>query len=92
MRHLPREAALFRDVLGLDAAWQLEHHLLAGIFDMLALVNYKLSGKGEPPKPLTRPGSAPPAKPKRTGPQLDMGAVKAYLEQFLPPPEVTDAY
>lgn len=58
---------------------------------MLALVNHKLSGgKGEPPKPLTRPGNEA-AKPKRRGPQLDMGVVKAYLEQFLPPGEVTDA-
>ena len=45
-------------MLGEDAEWSLTDHLLALVYDALAMANWQRSGKGERPKPLPRPGSS----------------------------------
>lgn len=55
-----------------DALWELEHHLLALIFDTINVANWQRGGgKGGKPKPLQRPGvgkgkGEPVAKNKST--------------------------
>lgn len=44
-----------------DVDWDLEAHLLAGIYDLLAVANWQRGGggAGRRPKPLPRPGDKP---------------------------------
>lgn len=56
--HLPDTSALRREVLGEHAAWDVKAHLLAGIFDVLAVANWQRGGddKAKKPERLERPG------------------------------------
>lgn len=58
VRHSPRTSALAGAVNGEEAAWSLTDHLLAGVYDLLAMGNWQRSGRknSAKPKPLPRPG------------------------------------
>jgi hypothetical protein len=64
IEHLPREAALVREVHGEDAAWGLAEHLLAAAVDQLSTGNWQFAvvhaseqaGTPERPQPIPRPG------------------------------------
>jgi hypothetical protein len=58
VKHLPDTSALRREVLGDHAPWDVQAHLLAGIFDVLAVANWQRGGDENAKKPerLERPG------------------------------------
>ena len=58
VRQSPQDSALHRAVAGPDHIWDLHGHLLAGIFDVLAVANWQRSGVEHAKKPerLQRPG------------------------------------
>lgn len=58
VKHLPDASALRREVLGDQGAWDVKAHLLAGIFDVLAVANWQRGGDENAKKPerLDRPG------------------------------------
>lgn len=60
VRHSPRTSALARAVNGDETTWSLTDHLLAGVYDLLALANWQRAGKKNSPRPrpLPRPGKA----------------------------------
>ncbi|MDP9184818.1 MAG: DUF5361 domain-containing protein [Actinomycetota bacterium] len=58
VKHLPDTSALRREVLGDQSPWDVKAHLLAGIFDVLAVANWQRGGDENAKKPerLERPG------------------------------------
>lgn len=58
VRQSPAGSATHRAVAGPDHAWDLQGHLLAGIFDLLAISNWQRGGDEHARKPerLPRPG------------------------------------
>ncbi|MDN4645357.1 hypothetical protein [Arthrobacter sp. PsM3] len=58
VRQSRRGTALFRAVAGEDGEWDLQNHLLAGVFDLLAAANWQRGGDESAKKPerLHRPG------------------------------------
>jgi hypothetical protein len=58
VKHLPDTSALRREVLGEQGPWGLHGHLLAGIFDLLAVANWQRGGDENAKKPerIERPG------------------------------------
>lgn len=67
-----------------DVDWDLEAHLLAGIFDLLAIANWQRGArKGTPqPKPLPRPGVTPDVVHK--GDAAPISRVKKILSRLNP--------
>lgn len=77
IQHLPRQAALVREMHGGDVEWGLSEHLLAAAVDHLAAANWLFASANTPegtepperPEPVPRPGiaadgsSTPPATP-----------------------------
>lgn len=63
VRQSPPGSAVHRAVTGPDHAWDLHGHLLAGIFDLLAISNWQRGGDEHAKKPdrLPRPGTTEPA-------------------------------
>lgn len=63
VRQSPPGSAVHRAVAGPDHAWDLHGHLLAGIFDLLAIANWQRGGDEHAKKPdrLPRPGITTPA-------------------------------
>lgn len=56
MRHLPRDSATARAILGPAADWSDDTHLLASLLDLTAGANWQRgNGKGPKPKPVQRP-------------------------------------
>ncbi|MFD0902328.1 hypothetical protein [Actinomadura sediminis] len=56
MRHLPRDSATARAILGPAAEWTDDTHLLAHLVDLTSGANWQRGGgKGSKPKPLKRP-------------------------------------
>ena len=54
---LPPDSPLMIHASKGDSVWQLEHQLLAGIYDATAAGNWQRGGgKGRKPKPVKRPG------------------------------------
>ena len=49
---LPRSSALAREVLGEDAEWGTQEHLLAMVVDQLAIFRHAFAKKGTPPPRL----------------------------------------
>lgn len=97
VRHLPLDSAVAIAEGGIEARWQLEHHLLASIFDQLAVLDWHLvianmdPGAQRPPRPkrLERPGVTSDVETNHFGntEHLDMAQVRAYLDSFKPPEE-----
>lgn len=58
VKNLPDTSALRREVLGDLGAWDVKAHLLAGIFDVLAVANWQRGADQNAKKPerLDRPG------------------------------------
>lgn len=61
VRQLPSDSALGREVLGDDAAWDLQAQLLAHTADLIALGNWQRGNAGRQrhsakPTPIPRPG------------------------------------
>lgn len=71
MRHLPSDAATVRAEVGPAAAWSVEAHLLAAMFDVLRVANWQRGAdpKHPPPKPkpTPRPGVEQPEDGQRIG-------------------------
>lgn len=61
VKHLPESSAIRREALGDQAAWDVKAHLLAGVFDLLAVANWQRGGDENAKKPerLPRPGATP---------------------------------
>ena len=76
LRQLPADAALWRSLDAERATWTLDRHLLAGIFDLLALANWQRGGakRKDRPKPFPRPGVS---GPKRVGDASRLTPAKA---------------
>lgn len=57
-RQSPRDSAIYLSMSGADAQWGLQEHLLAAIFDSLAVANWQRGGDENATKPerLERPG------------------------------------
>jgi hypothetical protein len=68
IQHLPKDAALVRELHGEDVEWGLTEHLLAAAVDHLAAGNWLFASAHtaenadppERPEPLPRPGMADP--------------------------------
>jgi len=58
VRQSPPDSALHRSVVGPDHIWDLQGHLLAGIYDVLSVANWQRGGDEHAKKPerLPRPG------------------------------------
>jgi hypothetical protein len=58
VKQSPPDSAIHRSLTGLDHVWDLHGHLLAGIFDVLAVANWQRGGDENAKKPerLDRPG------------------------------------
>lgn len=91
IRHLPRDSALFRVQHPDDWQWDLDAHLLAGLFDLLQGANWQRAGnpRAKRPEPLERPGvkrsgEGRVVKPKKA---LPMDEVRRRLKVNLRPPE-----
>ena len=57
-RQSPRDSAIYLSMAGPDAQWGLQEHLLAAVFDSLAVANWQRGGDENAKKPerLERPG------------------------------------
>lgn len=74
IRYLPRDSAFAHEVLGDQADWQVDTHLLAHVAFLLAGANWQRGGgKGTRPKPIkpkaAKPKPAPPGGSKTSGQQ-----------------------
>ncbi len=58
IRHSPRTSAFVQVAVGDSASWDVTDHLLAGVYDMAAIIAWLNSDtkKNPRPKPLKRPG------------------------------------
>lgn len=77
--------------VGNDAAWSVEAHHLAQVFDAVQISNWQRGGKGDPPNPMRRPSDIAEQVSKR-----DLMAERARRfqerqQQSTPPPRARDA-
>jgi hypothetical protein len=85
---LPADASTVEAVHGDQARWTLTDHLLASVFDALAVISWQLGGdkRAARPKPMARPGVADTTR--RYGKTVRSRAeVVAYLRRFAPTEE-----
>lgn len=75
VNQLPLDSATARAEIGDAAAWPIEAHLMAGVYDQLAQANWQRSvihGRGRmppKPKPIPRPGVADQTDGRKLGGQ-----------------------
>lgn len=83
IRHLPRDAPLWREVHGDDMQWGLNEQLLAVIADYLALSLWQQAGdkKAKKPTPLPRPGVT---RAIGAGKGRTLAEVDKFLDRFRP--------
>jgi hypothetical protein len=74
VENLPADSATARAEIGPEAAWPVEAHLMAGVYDQLALANWQRAsihrGNGRPPerpKAIPRPGVEQPLDGRKLG-------------------------
>lgn len=65
-RNAPLESAVARWASPEESGWDVNSHLLAGIFDVLQTANWQRGGgKGQRPAPMRRPGDAKSPRPEQ---------------------------